>query len=186
MKGERPLGWLWTWLGFGSVGELYEVLPSVQPVAVVNGVEMPRQQRQFNTTPTALINGTVTIVLPRPTLPDGSVDRTKSRVWTNFLVSRTVAAATDITFLHKTVAGLNCPIISMLGTFAVNTALPMIGGLMVHFAIPWQGTPPVLVGPDDSMSINVVAAAAGGTFSGIGLYFDVPSAAPLPSTLIMQ
>jgi hypothetical protein len=189
MQGNRPLAWLWQWLSIGNTGEQYELLPSVQPVAIVDGIEMPRRVVQFASGAINLQAGTFTNTMPNPANPDGTRDLNRTRIWLDIFHSRSNVVATDALVLVRQVQNnLNAIVMTQSGILApANVAWPSVGGVYTGPVgaagafITVVGHAPLAIQPDQNLLYSITAAAAVGTIAFVGDFIDVPATAPLPS-----
>jgi hypothetical protein len=180
VQGKQLISWLWDWLGAGSMGENYQVPPVVQPVAIVDGIEMPPNfQIWSNTGGTPLVAGTVNV-------PLGVPQAGKNRLWLGLWANRTAVAAGDGTSLIRGVVGAQALLwAEFAGVEIAAQFFPIIGGRAnfvaagpaEHFS--QQGIPPVLATQASPVSLNVSAAAAVGTFNVTGYFVDLPQSAPI-------
>jgi len=187
MKGARPLQWIWNWLGQGSMGEDYTVLPAVQPVCVIDGLELPLQKGQYSFTANLAVGAVNT------NLPNASSADKKSRLWINLEVQRSnVVLGTDSYKLIRSITAMGPAAREVWqqanGLVGAGIWQPVISGKMVVATTAAGGPPmelngvrPVLVPKDEILIFQANAAAAVGNFTLIGLYVDVPDSAPLPA-----
>jgi hypothetical protein len=193
MRGNRPLQWLWQWLSIGNTGEQYELLPTVQPVAILDGIEMPRRVVQFASGAINLQAGTFQQTMPNPANPDGSRDLNKTRIWLDMFHSRSAVVATDaLVAVRQCQNNLNAIINAQSGILApLNVAWPTIGGVYTGPVgaagafITVVGHMPVAIQPDQNLVYSITTAAAVGTIAFVGDFIDVPANAPLPSCFQM-
>lgn len=180
MRGKLPIEWIWNWLGQGSLGEEYDVVPVVQPTVEVFPWNMPQDLGLFFQTQPQ-VAGTLTTVLPLP------VDQKMARIWWQLSYYRSVAAAGDGTQVRHLVNGQWRQILYSLvdPLIVANGPIPVIGSRL-SVPIPagsiatLTGGPPILASYRSNIQIDSVSAAAAGNFILEGLYTDISAYAPVP------
>jgi hypothetical protein len=181
MKGKYAINWIWDWLGLGSMGEDYEVLPTVQPVVMVDGIKWPPQWVQYASPLIPFAASPLSVILPQPQ------NQNQSRVWLSIRVLRTSPAAGDITFLNRicgTVKSLLVFQTDMTALAPPNRSLPLVGGLdrdvVAGQPVETRGRPTVLSTTQYPLEVLFSAVAPAGSIQIVGLYVDVNASAPLP------
>ncbi len=179
MRGTRALQWIWNWLGMDSTGENYEVIPAVQPVVIIDGVEWAPEFEFWSLGDTNLVAGIVDVAL-------GAPPENKQRLWITLWVKRSNIAAGDSGELVRNWGATNLGIHrqewdQLIGA---NSWLPIIGG-QFEFQLPAgsvtsiRGINTQLSTPDFPLHYRATAAAAVGTFNLAGMFVDIPRSAPL-------
>jgi hypothetical protein len=184
VKGKQAITSIWDWLGRGSMGEEYEVLPVVQPVVDVPPFEFPPAIGSYSSSTAIVAAGTITINLPMPSAQD------MIRLWLHIWFNRSVAD-NDLTQLRRGAVGTQCLLFQskMFDAFGTYDArfIPMIGGIYSYNQNRVDAPAhPVGISPKASyrgslLSITHAAPAlAVGNFNVAACYVDVPQSAPLP------
>lgn len=183
MQGKRVLQWIWDWLGQGSMGEPYQVIPSVQPVVIVDGLEYPIRYERYGAVAN-LAAGTISVYLAD--LPTG-----KSRLWINITLQRSNPASgdSDALYLQVGTGRQQLALAAGPGSLLGSIPVPLIGGwAMVQSPggtiNTFQGGRPVLQTPNNQIFFEATAAAAVGTWTMSGLYIDIPVNAPIPPNFL--
>jgi len=189
MQGKRGITTIWDWLGIGSMGESYEVLPTVQPVVQVDAFDWSTMVLRNYSSTTPLIAGTVSVQLPFPSNqgPFGVTDNENMiRVWINLAQNRTSLAAGSLLRLVRGVAGDQMVLHQDNTTDVTPQSVfrPVIGGRSISgtLALSYQlfGLEPQIArAPDMPLIITAAAAAAVGDVNLAGTFIDVPRTAPL-------
>lgn len=179
MRGQRPLSWLWDWLGGGSVGTEYEVMELVQPTIAVEPFEFPFRW-QYYLQAVALAAGAVSIQLP--------CSQGKQRIWTTLYAYRSNIAAGDYDqLLRSASSGPNIELFSgtAVNLLTANNTVPLVG-VVTRNASPagvileQHGRGPVMANAANPLTYTATAAAAVGQVTLAGNWFEIPENAPLP------
>lgn len=182
MQGKRIIQWIWDWLGQGSMGENYEVLPTVQPVCQIDAFSMPVSVGRFLTTQN-LVAGTLVIPLPPPPTPF------QSRLWTYLAYSRTSAVgdrtrfemvmgtvSNTLFFDNSNFVAITVPSATQINIAGAITLLPN--------SVSQQGLGAQLATPENPLQFSAIAVAAAGTITVLGSFIDIPMNAPIPGYFI--
>lgn len=188
MRGKYPINWVFDWLGLGSMGEDFELLPSVQPVVQLDGIKWPLSYGIYSSGAINLIAGTVTTVLPLPS------NQNESRLWVSLELNRSAAAVGDADYLlRQGWAGLAHTLWqSLLGAIpGASLPIPIIGSIKNYANMPAGsatqlfGRPATLSTQQNPLAVAASAAAAVGTISYFGLYLDCNASAPFPHPITL-
>src|SRR4029450_12308983 len=184
MEGKRLITWIWDWLGVGSMGERYTVIPSVQPVTIVDGIERP-ERFQIYASITALTAGSPTITLPDA--PDGL-----KRLWLQLWYNRSIIHANDSNSLRRGAVGTQCLVWQDFDPGGVHGTqfYPIIGGTYslkgaAGITENYFGIPAVIATKDSPLTMVVSSGGvATGNHNLAGQFVDVPASSPVPSASI--
>jgi hypothetical protein len=205
MLGRRAINHIYDWLGLGSMGEPYEVLPTVQPVVQVDALPWPLQVRNFAAVvPYAAAATTVFFMDPPP-------NNITQRLWLQIWVNRTVILPLSVLQLRAGVIGQQNilwedQIVSMDQGAVISTRnnifTPVVGGkalldinaihqffdtvalvpVKYNVSVPLfvQGMPPLAHTPDVPLQFAIASPALGaGNLNITGVFVDLPLSAPL-------
>jgi hypothetical protein len=186
VRGKEPINWIFDWLGQGSLGENYELLPSVQPVVEVDAWEHPPNYQPF-----ALITPQVAGLLSQD-LPLPSNDK-QGRIWWSLSCVRSVHAAGDSVGVTRLVQGSPAQQIIFSAAellIPASNQWPLIGALAIY-PIP-AGTltsvlgraNPVFCTKASNLRVDSFSVAAAGNFTLSGYFTDIPKNSAVPYSFL--